>query len=510
MENQKKNRFQKILASMLCLGILCLSIVMLNEMKANAAEQTINVNDGDSLTVQVHPGDTGTIVPNPDSIDTSTDYGDDDGDNGWDDDWDYSWDDDWDYSFGDGSYGTSMDNLADDSSNTPTNGTESQEIVFEYTVDDDEELPGITVDASGNYQILDHLGEKYVYVTGSNSQGQTVFQATICFEILVDMTDVTLQKTNVNGYLVQSSGYGDYIYYDNAEIDIKVKSQVVLSEELYGIGLDCKTSSKKVWAYATLSDNVLHLSLSGDKKSTVTVTVSIAGKKFKITVHLKPVKISTSSVLLEKGKTKQLKVRSWPGSVQWSSSDNSIATVSKNGTVKGKKTGNVVITAKIGDKRVGSAVSVTTAQIKKVCKRGTYIGTHWEYSQPNRTQTGYYDCSALVWKAYKACAGLDFGNAYYPGTTVTESAWCRDHNRMVKGGYTYKKVEKMKINPGDIVFKSNDLKNPYGTTYHVEMFTGYVCTGYNEKGKPNVLSLWAARSPGYGAEDGSLLARPLK
>lgn len=496
---QVKNSFKKFWASTFCIGILCLGIVMLSGITANAAEQTINVNDGDSLTVQVHPGDTGMIVPNPDSIDTSNDYEDD----GWDDDWDM----DEDYSYGDGANGDETNDPSDDPVDVPT----SQEIVFEYTVDEDEyaEQPCVTVDASGSYQILDNLGREYVNVTGRNSQGWTVFQATIYFEVSVDMTDVTLQKTKVNGYLVQSSGYGDYIYYDNAEIDIKVNSRIALSEDMYGIDLGCKVSGKKVGAYANLEDNVLHLSISGQDKRTVTVTVTIAKKKFKITVNLKPVRISTSSVLLEKGKTKQLKVRSWPGKVQWSSSDKSVASVSKNGTVKGKNIGNVVITAKIGDKWVGSAVSVTTAQLKKVCQRGTYIGTHWEYSQPNRAQSGYYDCSALVWKAYKACAGLDFGNAYYPGTTVTESAWCRDHRRMVKGGYTYKKVAKMKLNPGDIVFKSNDLDNPYGTTYHVEMFTGYACTGYNEKGKPTVTSLWAARGAGYGAEDGSLLGRPL-
>lgn len=328
-------------------------------------------------------------------------------------------------------------------------------------------------------------------------------------DIPVDMTGVTLEKDNLNGYLIPSYGY-DGSSYESIEFDIKVISPVVLSEDMPGVDVKCKVSDKKVRAYASLSDNVLHLKIYGEKKCTVKITVTIAGKEFPITVSIRPVKISENSLLLEEGKTKKLKVKGCLDPITWSSSNKKIASVSQNGIVKGKKIGNVVITAQIGDKKIGCAVSVTTKKLKKVCERATYIGNHWKYSQAKRTQHGYYDCSALVWKAYKECAGVTFGSDTYPGTTATESVWCRDHNRMIKGGYTQKKINKMQINPGDIVFKSTNLKNPYKTTYHVEMFTGYACMGYDSKGKPYVTSLWASRGAGYGAAEGSLLARPMK
>ncbi len=104
-----------------------------------------------------------------------------------------------------------------------------------------------------------------------------------------------------------------------------------------------------------------------------------------------------------------------------------------------------------------------------------------------------------------------FGTRYYPGNTATESVYCRNHGKIIKGGFKYKLFSKMKLHPGDIVFKSNSSKNPYGTTYHVEMFTGYICAGFNENGKPIILDDWGARQPGYasGIKKGSLLARPL-
>lgn len=324
------------------------------------------------------------------------------------------------------------------------------------------------------------------------------------------IADVTLAQTKVTGYLVPVYSYGKSTYYGNARFDIKVNSPVILDDDMYGIDLTCKSSNKNVQADASLSNNTLHLQVHANKKCSTKLTVTIGGKKFQISVSLKTVKISAQSLLLPKGKTKKLKIKGCSKNIKWSSSNKKIATVNKKGIVKGKKIGNVVITAKINGKPIGCAVSVTTNALQKVCKRATYIGNNWTYSQARRTLPGYYDCSALVWKAYAECAGVTFGNASYPGTSASESAWCRDNNRMIKGGYSYNKVQKMRLNPGDLVFKSTNPGNPYNTTYHVEMFTGYVCLGYDSKGKPLVTSLWASRAAGYGAPDGSLLARPMK
>lgn len=505
------------MAFAVCICIFYLGVILFHTENVKAAEQTISVNDGDSLTVRAHPGDTGIIVPNSSSIQDPGDMN---------DDYDDSYDNDY---YGNDSYGNdyygngSYDNDYYDNDSYDNNGngnvskedglsgeTGSREITYEFSLGWFEDEECITIDASGRYQIL-APGDVKVEITGTNSMGWTVFSASVYFEIQVDMTNVTLDRTKMDVYLVPSYNYGDQAYYDNAKLDIHVLSQEVLSEDMPGVDVSCEVlNNDDVWISAQLSDNILHLTVSGQEKCTVKVIITIAEKQFPITITIRPVNINTNSLLLEKGKTKQLRVKGYQGVAKWSSTDQTVASVSKSGVVKGRKTGNVVITAKIGEKQVGCAISVTTPKIKKICKRATYIGTNWEYSQPNRAMTGYYDCSSLVWKAYKECAGVNFGSTSYPGTTATESVWCRDHKMMIKGGYSQRKVNKMKLNPGDIVFKSEDLANPYTTTYHVEMFTGYACLGYDSKGKPYVTSLWAARSAGYGAAEGSLLARPLK
>lgn len=321
---------------------------------------------------------------------------------------------------------------------------------------------------------------------------------------------VTLAKTKVNAHLVPVYSYGKSVVYADAETDIAVDIPASLKKYVNKASLPCKSSNKSIQAYASISGKFLHLRLHGNKKCTTKLTVTIAGEPFQIKVNVKTVKISTSSLLLEKGKSKKLKITGCSKGIKWSSSNKKVATVSKDGVVKGKRIGNAVISASINGKKIGCAVSVTTGTLIRVCARATYIGTHWTYSQARRTQYGYYDCSALVWKAYMECAGFSFGNPGYPGTSATESAWCRDNGRMIPGGYTYAKMKKMQLNPGDLVFKSRSLHDPYHTTYHVEMFTGYICLGYLSNGKPNITSLWASRGPGYGAADGSLLARPMK
>ena len=455
---RKKTPFKQFLASMLYLGILCFGAVMFAQVEANAAEQTVSVDNGDSQTVTVHPGDTGTIVPN----------------------------------------------YAPD----PETGSEAQ-LVYEYSKGWFFDSECIAVDAYGNFEAR-ALGRERIEVTGWDSEGTEVFSAVVFFENQVDMEPVKLQKTTLSGYLFPTYIYGDHISYDQTEFDIKVNSPTVLSEDLPGIDLSCKTGAKDVWAYASLSDNLLHLTIYAQKKCTAKLTVTIAEKKFELTITLKPVKISASSVLMERGKTKQLRLVGYSGAVTWSSSDPAAAQVSKSGVVKGKKIGNAVITATAGGHKIGCAVSVTSAKLKKVCQRAAYIGTNWKYDQNKRTLSGYYDCSSLVWKAYKEYAGINFGSSSYTGTTVTESAWCRDHKCLIKGGYTQKRVDKMLLQPGDLVFKSQDGAKPFETTYHVEMFTGYTCIGYDNKGKPTVIPLWAARDAGYGAMDGSLLARPIR
>ena len=452
--------------------------------QVQAAGKTVTVTNESSTNVELVVGDTGQIVPSVPSA-------------------------------GNSMTGNYYDNDIDDDYDEYWEEPEDTPVRYTYTLDEDycwyEDEHSITIDDNGNFTAV-QAGTDCVIVKGYSAGDYVVFEAEVYFKVSLDMSMVSLEKTQIKAYLFAYPYQdGNQVEYQSANVEIPIKSPVVLDEYTQGLNLSIKSSNSNVNVYGYVSENKLYLTLSAQKKCSTTITITMGGKEFKVKVTLQPVEGFVNSYLLEKGKTKKLTVKGYSGKIYWSSTNPKVASVSSSGVVKGKTIGNAVITAKIGDQRIGCAVSVTTAALKKVCARGTYIGTHWTYSQPKRAQNGYYDCSALVWKAYQPYSKINFGTSY-PGSTKSEAPWCRDHGKLMKGGFSYKKMQKMQLNPGDIVFKSSDLKNPYTTLYHVEMFTGYACTGYDSNGKPIVVDKWAAREDGYGwgFEEGSLWARPTK
>jgi cell wall-associated NlpC family hydrolase len=183
-----------------------------------------------------------------------------------------------------------------------------------------------------------------------------------------------------------------------------------------------------------------------------------------------------------------------------------VAKVSSNGTVKCRKKGNAVITATIGGKKVGCAVSVVSAKMLKVIKRAEKIGSTWTYSQPKRMQSGYYDCSSLVWKAY-SLMGKKFGLANYAPVAADLAKWCKQHGKSLTKSYTSKDIQKMRFNPGDLMFETGSNNGRYKGIYHVEMFVGYRVYSYSKNGTPQLVERWAARPDNY-YEGGGWMMRP--
>ena len=365
----------------------------------------------------------------------------------------------------------------------------------------------LTINADGTFTAL-QPGTVTVYVDGKNAAGVLLFHARITFTIKYDMSKVSFSKTKFTGYMFQEYAYTSQISYGNAEFSVPIKSIYTLNSDDENVSLSVRASkgSVSVSDYS-IENNVLHMQLSSRKNVTTKVKVTICDKTYTLQVTLKQVRLSDSGAFVIKGKTKRLKVKGYSGKITWKSSDPGVASVSSKGVVKAKKAGNALITAKVKGQKMGCVISVNTAQIKKVVTRARYIGTHWKYSQPKRTQSGYYDCSALVWKAYKYGAKYTFGSAGYPGTTVTESSYLIQKKRMIKGGYSEKKIQKLVVRPGDCVFKTTGKRTP-ANTYHVEMITGLRCVGFSD-GTPIIVAQWGAREEGYGAENGSMMGRPI-
>lgn len=366
-------------------------------------------------------------------------------------------------------------------------GEEITDIPFTYVSDQ----PNIVrVDASGNYQVMGP-GAARVTVTGTDSNTQKSFYAQCVFYCGADVSDVRLDTAVADTYLVNGTPLEKTVtFFHMPDMTYSVANYEVLDPNM-SVSLEFDKQNKV-------------LKIQSWTEGYTTVTITINNKEFILTVRTTNVTINKSSAVIAKKKKTKLKVSGYSGKVTWKSTKKKNASVSSKGVVKGKKVGNAVIYAEIEGSRIGCAVSVVTAKRKKVITKAKNIakGT---YSQAKRMSKGYYDCSSLVWRAYQK-EGKSLGNKNYAPVAADLCKWCISHNKRIKGGLNNANIQNMKLRPGDLLFETGANNGRYKGVYHVEMFVGYECEGFDASGKPILGTLWAARGTNYYF--GGIMGRP--
>ncbi len=116
-------------------------------------------------------------------------------------------------------------------------------------------------------------------------------------------------------------------------------------------GVKWSTSSEKT---AKVSNKGV---VTAVKKGSAVITALVGKSKYKCTITVKDPYISNTSITLNKGDTQKLSITGATGTITWKSSNTSIATVTKYGTVTAKAAGKVKITAK--DKKNTYTCTVT-------------------------------------------------------------------------------------------------------------------------------------------------------
>lgn len=284
------------------------------------------------------------------------------------------------------------------------------------------------------------------------------------------------------------------------KVDLLLNQEV--SAELLVEGLGNMSGSAEIQCFADKPDllevyeSYGRIYLKGKKAGTAVVTVEVYGKRLTCKVKLRQYLLKQESLTLTKGTSKELKVTGTKEKVQWSITNNKVASISSKGVLKTKKNGNTTIKAKVNGVTLRCYVSVVDKRAKQaVQKAQAVIGA--VYSQEKRMQTGYYDCSSLVWRSY--CSnGVTFGNGNWAPTAADQAKWCADNKRVIADGAM--SVKERKLRPGDLIFYTrNSITNGrYKNIYHVAMFAGY-----------KVYKLDAAHSEVYGViveADGSFVS----
>lgn len=346
-----------------------------------------------------------------------------------------------------------------------------------------------TVDAAGNFRIVGG-GKTFITAKGWDAAGNECFSASYELFAAGDMSKTRLQTTTVKMY---QAGWS----YDDEGLQVRIP--LVDAPDLTYYAMSYRVADSSMWLTCQLDSTKKELIIQGNYTGKTTLTVDLNGKIFTITVQIIEVNMSKNSAVLCKKNTVQLKVKGYKGKLSWGTTNKKVVSVSKSGKVKAKKNGNAVAYAKIGTQKVGCAVSVVTKKRRAVINKAKKIARTCKYSQAKRMSDKHYDCSSLVWKAYQK-EGKSFGNKNYAPVAADIAKWCASHKRWVKGGDSYKNISKMKLRPGDLLFGTGANNGRYKGIYHVEMFVGYACYGF-EGNKPILTTKWAARGDGYGGSE---------
>ncbi len=315
--------------------------------------------------------------------------------------------------------------------------------------------------------------------------------------LTVNAQSITLSKTSATVYGKEGDSY---------DIEIAFNGLADLTS-LYSMDYDCSNDNMYTYCYIKTSDNSFHIFGYHNTFGTNDITFTIGDQVLKFRLITK--KISLKGVgdsYLKTGKKKKLSISGYSGKITWKSSNKKIATISSKGVVKAKKEGSVIIYATLSNgTKFGTVINCLSAKRLKIVKRAIYIGKHWKYSQSKRMSNGYYDCSALVWKAYKY-GGKKLVSGSYAPTAANIGKWCVKHKKVPKGKVSTN-IQKMKYKPGALAFGTGAKNGRYRGIYHVEMFVGYKFGGFDSNGKAYVYGMYANRGYGYG-DSTSLMAQP--
>lgn len=327
--------------------------------------------------------------------------------------------------------------------------------------------------------------------TKSAGYREETWLASFTFAVYADMSATKLSKTKLTTYM---------IYGKTGNGKIKLKK----CPELLYYNFDYKVSKKAdIDVSLDAEDGIIYV--SGNTKGKFKVTVTINDRDFVFTYINKELLISENAHFMDVGKSFTLELKGYEGDAIWESSDEKIATVTQDGLVKGNKVGNAIITATIANRKIGCAVSVIKKGMTKVVNKAIEVGKTCDYSQPLRMKRGYYDCSSLVWRAYRKI-GKYFGLKVVAPVAADEAKWCAKRKKIL-GKWTYKKFNSMIYRPGDCLFRVGANNGRYLGIYHVEMFAGYRVVGFKGD-KPILNMLWANRPDNYYEPCKDIIGRP--
>ena len=214
---------------------------------------------------------------------------------------------------------------------------------------------------------------------------------------VIPVSKITLSKSN----LTIDKG-------KTSKLTIKIEPTNATNKEISLKSNNSNVSLSKTKVKAG-NNGTAEVTITGKKAGEATITATSGGKsancKIKINVVPESIALSEKNVSIEIGKTKKIKATISPANavdktIKWTSSNTSVATVDKNGTITGKREGKVTVTAKTSNGKTAT-VTVNVAATNIDIDRKILMLDNIKYNIADLTaevNTGAYKDSDITWK----------------------------------------------------------------------------------------------------------------
>lgn len=463
--------------------------------------------------------DDGNYVYDSDDYDYSR-GSDDDSDDYYNSDDDYSWDEDDTYQEPD----YSQLGLAETSKELKANyGYDG------YTSSGSIQLTGVPANADLSYYDVDDMtssnpdisfddygldADNYslsfdVYGTGTTTVSFSIKGKQLSFTLTVtpkyDLSGMKLAKSSL--IMVAGNEWGS----SDQSVKLKGIPSEALSDEDFDFEVtDVDSSNSSMDVSVDLDSENGTVDFSTYDSGSTTVTFKIDGIQFSIKIRVITASIKKDSYYLARGKSMKLKIKgNLKGvKVKYKSLSPRVASINSKGKVKAKKSGTAVIKVTIGDgdnsAAIGTVINVASANKIKAFNWARRYASKNTYSQPKRMQKGYYDCSSLVWKAYRT-QGRHLEYRSYAPTAAGLGEYLVKKGKKVASA-SWNNYEKRKFQVGDLLFETGANNGRYKGIYHVEMFGGYSFGYFESNGKPYLNYTFANIQE--GPDSSNFLCRP--
>ena len=223
-----------------------------------------------------------------------------------------------------------------------------------------------------------------------------------------------------------------------------------------------------------VSFNAAGVTVKAKKVGTTTIIGIVDGMELqcKVTVTNPTLKATYGFYQKKKKLTVTVKGMNAASVPVFSTSDKTVATVSKKGVVRTRKYGSSVISCQVDGKVLNYYLAVSTKTAVKAMRYGyTQVGKK-KYSQARRMSKNYYDCSSFVYRIYRAAGKYLVRRTSWAPVAAEIGQYYVRKGKQIKASKTY---SEKKLRPGDLIcFGGSKAKRNgrYKRIYHIALYIG--------------------------------------